>query len=150
MILCPIAHALWALDRHAWHTTTALSLSRLQAIADVPTDRGAYTSFPLPIIFLCVILMENEAIGKNLSFPDQCLKTFRNSTKISGSIETFFPIWICIFYKKNTNCKKFQKICREKFRITVAQVFRKNPNSKKISKKFQKILKTDILKNCWK
>ena len=55
-----------------------------------------------------------------------------------------------VFFTKKNNCKKFQKICREKFRITVAKVFRKNPNSKKVSKKFQKILKTDILKNCRK
>ena len=40
----------------------SINLSSLQSIADVSTDRGAYTSFPLPIIFLCVILMENEAI----------------------------------------------------------------------------------------
>ena len=94
--------------------------------------------------------MENEAIGKNLPFSGQCIKTCRNSTKISGSVETFFSICIYIIYKKNTNCKKFQKIFREKFRITVAQVFRKNPKTKKIFKKFQKILNTDIVKNCRK
>ena len=49
----------------------------------------------------------------------------------------FFQVEFVFFTKKNTNCKKFQKVCREKFR---AQVFRKYPNSKKISKKFQKIL----------
>ena len=144
------ACALGVGQRRLAHYNSSLSFLSLQAIADVPTDRGAYTSFPLPIISLCAILIENEAIGKNLAFSDQCLKTCRNSTKISGSFETFFSIWICIFYKKNTNCKKFQKIRREKFRITVAQVFRKNLNSKKISKKFQKILNTDILKNCRK
>ena len=70
----------------------SLSLLSLQANADVPTDRGAYGSFPLPIISLCAKLMENEAIGKNLAFSDQCLKTCRNSTKILGNFGTFFSI----------------------------------------------------------
>ena len=86
----PNVHA--PLDRDASHSSTALSLSSLQAIADVPTYRGAYTSFPLRIISLCAILIENEAIGKSLAFSDQCLKTCRNSTKISGNFETLFSI----------------------------------------------------------
>ena len=70
--------------------------------------------------------MENEAIGKNLPFSDQCLKTCRNSTEISGNFETFFFNLNLYFLQNNTNCKKFQKICREKFRV-----FRKVPTRKK-------------------
>ena len=79
----------------------------------------------------------------NVAKPVEILRKFQVLSR------HFFQCEFVFFYKKN-KCKKFQKICKEKFRITVAQVFRKNPSSNKISKKFQKILKTDILKNCRK
>ena len=103
------ACALGVGQRRLAHYNSSLSFLSLQAVADVPTDRGAYTSFPLPIISLCAILIENEAIGKNLAFSDQCLKTCRNSTKISGNFETFFQFEFVFIRKKILIVRNFKK-----------------------------------------